>query len=79
MCGRPRRPRGRRRGRRRERSAQDAVRAGLRHTQAAVALSKRERRRSAVEGVASPDYLWWPPREASGSFLAPFLKAEPSD
>jgi sulfide:quinone oxidoreductase len=25
------------------------------------------------EGVASPDYLWWPPQKVSGRYLAPWL------
>ena len=25
------------------------------------------------EGVASPDYLWWPPHKVSGRYLAPWL------
>jgi sulfide:quinone oxidoreductase len=28
------------------------------------------------EGVASPDYLWWPPHKVSGRYLAPFLAGE---
>ena len=27
----------------------------------------------AGEGVASPDYLWWPPHKVGGRFLAPYL------
>jgi hypothetical protein len=25
------------------------------------------------EGVASPDYLWWPPHKVGGRYLAPWL------
>ncbi|MGI8632986.1 MAG: NAD(P)/FAD-dependent oxidoreductase [Solirubrobacterales bacterium] len=28
------------------------------------------------EGVASPDYLWWPPHKVSGRYLAPWLAGE---
>jgi sulfide:quinone oxidoreductase len=30
----------------------------------------------AGEGVASPDYLWWPPHKVSGRYLAPWLGQE---
>jgi len=29
------------------------------------------------EGVASPDYLWWPPQKVSGRYLAAWLADEP--
>jgi sulfide:quinone oxidoreductase len=28
------------------------------------------------EGVASPDYLWWPPQKVAGRYLAPWLAQE---
>jgi sulfide:quinone oxidoreductase len=28
------------------------------------------------EGMASSDYLWWPPHKVSGRYLAPFLAGE---
>jgi sulfide:quinone oxidoreductase len=28
------------------------------------------------EGVASPDYLWWPPHKVSGRYLAPWLEGD---
>ena len=29
------------------------------------------------EGVASPDYLWWPPHKVGGGFLGPWLARSP--
>ena len=31
------------------------------------------------EGVASPDYLWWPPFKVSGRYLTPWLAGEERD
>jgi sulfide:quinone oxidoreductase len=30
----------------------------------------------AGEGIASPDYLWWPPHKVAGRYLAPWLEGE---